>query len=504
MKNGLTFILSAFITFTPFLFPQEKYAQESQKGYTSREIKTSSHEENTHILKLHEDLCVADVSDGMDMAELPGIDNSQCADQPSRDTIYYEMQRLLKDEFAKFYPLSIDTVYGGFFSDINYKWELEGPQNKMIVTQARHVWSTANATHYFQKDTTLLKIADHGFIFLKNKMWDKEYGGFYDLVDRYGEPIKESGTIIKRAYGNAFAIYGLAAYYHASGDTVALELAKETFRWLEKHSYDYSFGGYFQFLQRDGTPLKEGYRGAPPKDQNSTIHILEAFTELYKVWPDTIVKGRLASLLQIVRDVITTKKGYMVLFFQSDWTPVSYRDSNSVVREKNYEYDHVSFGHDVETAYLMLDASETLGLKLDTVTLTIAKKMVDHTLNDGWDQEHGGLFDGGYYFTVDGPVSIIRKTKEWWSQVEALNSFLMMSELFPDDGMRYYDKFCRQFSYIEKYLIDQEHGSWYWGGADMVPDIKYYPKASVWKANYHTSRALINCITRLKKKSLAR
>jgi hypothetical protein len=228
MKNGLTFILSAFITFTPFLFPQEKYAQESQKGYTSREIKTSSHEENTHILKLHEDLCVADVSDGMDMAELPGIDNSQCADQPSRDTIYYEMQRLLKDEFAKFYPLSIDTVYGGFFSDINYKWELEGPQNKMIVTQARHVWSTANATHYFQKDTTLLKIADHGFIFLKNKMWDKEYGGFYDLVDRYGEPIKESGTIIKRAYGNAFAIYGLAAYYHASGDTVALELAKET------------------------------------------------------------------------------------------------------------------------------------------------------------------------------------------------------------------------------------------------------------------------------------
>ncbi|HVN49140.1 MAG TPA: AGE family epimerase/isomerase [Bacteroidota bacterium] len=419
------------------------------------------------------------------------------------DTVKAGLQRLLTDELTKYYPLVLDTVDGGYLSDVDYRWELNGIQNKMIVTQSRHIWSTSNAVHYFKNDPALLKTAKHGVQFLEDKMWDRDYGGFYDLVDRQGKPLGDEHGNMKTAYGNAFAIYGLAAYYRASGDTAALTLAIETFSWLEKHSYDEVNGGYFQNLQRNGTPFKNNYRTIPPKDQNSTIHLLEALTELYDVWPDAILKKRLASLLHIVRDVITTKKGYMVLFFQQNWTPVSYRDSSAGVREKNYEYDHVSFGHDVETAYLMLEASKALGLQHDTVTLAIGKKMVDHALKNGWDTTHGGIYDGGYYFTFDGHCSILHQTKEWWAQAEAMNSLLLMAQLFPDDTMQYYEKFLRQYAYIEKYLIDHEYGGWYWGGTDIVPALKKSPKASIWKANYHTSRALMNCINRLHSPSSA-
>jgi mannan endo-1,4-beta-mannosidase len=128
--------------------------------------------------------------------------------------------------------------------------------------------------------------------------------------------------------------------------------------------------------------------------------------------------------------------------------------------------------------------------------------MVDHALRYGWDKEHGGIYDGGYYLRGEHRASIVRNTKEWWSQVEALNSFLMMSDLFPQDELDYYGKFCIQWNYCKKYLVDHEHGGWYWGGVDIVPNNKYSPKATIWKCNYHTSRALINCINRLKRGTL--
>jgi len=406
---------------------------------------------------------------------------------------------VLDDEFRLWYPLSVDSVCGGFYSDINYRWELDGRQNKMIVTQARHVWSTSNAVMFYRESRNLRTVAAHGVQFLRNIMWDHTYGGFYDLVDRHGEPVRENGQLVKKAYGNAFALYGLSTYYRATGDTTALRLAQETFHWLENHSHDPVHGGYYQFISREGTPFMSGYGRTPPKDQNSTIHLLESLTELYRAWPDSTVRKRLRELLHIIRDTITTDKGYMVLFFDRNWTPVSYRDSSNDIREKNQDLDHVSFGHDVETAYLMLEASEALGMANDTTTLKAAKKMVDHALQNGWDAERGGLYDRGYYYGKDSRAIVIRKTKEWWSQAEALNSFLIMSELFPNDEMAYYDKFRMQWKYCLRYLIDNKHGGWYWGGVDIVPSNRFSPKGSIWKGNYHTSRALINCLRRMEK-----
>ena len=422
----------------------------------------------------------------------------------NKDSILTEMENVLDNTFKLWYPLSIDSIDGGFYSDINYKWQLDGKQNKMIVTQARHVWSTSNAALFDMKYNYLIKIGEHGFQFLKNVMWDEKYRGFYDLVDRKGNAIDHSSfsssgnEIIKNAYGNAFAIYGLAAYYKVSGDTSALNLAKETFNWLDEHSYDPQYGGYFQFLSRNGTAFKAGLDGIPPKDQNSSIHLLECFTELYNVWPNHKLKERLSSLLHIIRDKMVTPEGYLNLFFKQDLTPVTFNYSNAEELKKNYEIDHISFGHDIETGYLLLEASKALGIKNDTITLTIAKKMVDHTLNYGWDKKVGGIFDGGYQFKGQNKITIVKKTKEWWSQIEALNSCLLMSDLFPNDKQNYYKKFCEQWEYIKRYLIDPKYGGFFWGGIDEVPNINLMPKGTIWKGNYHTSRGLINCIRRIK------
>ncbi len=398
------------------------------------------------------------------------------------------------------YPRTIDSISGGFLSDFDYKWDMKGPQNKMIVTQSRHIWTCSSVAEFYpEKKTHYLKIAGHGFQFLKDKMWDPKLGGFFNLVEREGNVLKSGKTerIMKDAYGNAFAIYGLSTYVRVSGDTTALSLAKKAFLWLDRHSYDPQFGGYFQFLEADGTPLKSGLNGVPPKDQNSSIHLLEAFTALYQVWPDPLVKERLLMMLYLIRDKITHPKGYLQLFLNADLTPVSYRDSAEDVRKKHRQNDHISYGHDVETAFLMLEASEVAGLKNDSITLRKAKKMVDHSIETGWDKTVGGFYEAGYYFRNQEKVTIINDTKNWWAQAEGLNSLLMMADLFPADPHNYKLLFLMQWDYIKIYLIDHEHGDWYAGGIDKEPGQKLAMKAQIWKCNYHNSRSLMNCLKRL-------
>ncbi len=415
--------------------------------------------------------------------------------------VFKQIRPVLNEEYSLWYPRCEDTLDGGYYSDFDSAWNLNGPQNKMIVTQARLVWSASHGKDYYADTALLHRAAEHGYRFLRDVMWDKNFGGFYDMVTRRGEVIKDPEVIVKTAYGNAFAIYGLAAYYKAWGDTSALHLAQAAFRWLDKHSYDPVNGGYFQFLLREGRPFADGYKGVPPKDQNSSIHLLEALTELYQVWPDSVVHDRLAMMLHLIRDTMVTKDGYLDLFFKKDWAPISFRDASDDEREQNYELDHVSFGHDIETGYLLLEASHTLGLEDDETTVRIAKKMVDHSLRFGWDKKHGGLFDGGYYYAGKVEPTIVRNTKEWWAQLETLNSCLVMAQRYPKDPMHYERYFIDQWNYMEKYLIDHEHGGWYWDGIDTSPQSVSSPKSSIWKCNYHTSRALMNCYERLRVRS---
>ncbi len=401
----------------------------------------------------------------------------------------------------KWYPQAVDTADGGFLSTFTYDFKPTGAQDKMIVTQSRHIWTNAKAAEIYPDRTHHLEAAKHGFSFLRDAMWDKQYGGFYWLVDKEGNP-KASSYGDKTAYGNAFGIYALAAYYHASKDTAALNLAKKAFYWMEEHSHDKIYKGYYQHMKRDGSVVVRSV-GTPSnaetgyKDQNSSIHLLEALAELYIVWPDPLVRERLEEMLLLIRDTITTPKGYLTLFLTPNWQPITFVDEPDSVIEKNHNIDHVSFGHDVETAFLMLEASHVLGLENDTVTMRKAKHMVDHALANGWDNKDGGFYDEGYYFKHKPGITITHDTKNWWTQAEGLNSLLMLSQHFPDDTNQYYEKFLKLWAYCDKNLIDHQYGDWFEGGIDKQPEKKTALKGHIWKGNYHQYRSLINCIRRL-------
>ena len=409
-------------------------------------------------------------------------------------------QALTTDLLHHWFPAVIDSVHGGYLSHFSSSWEAVAPQNKFIVTQGRHLWTSSKAALFFPEDQRYAQSAHHGFPFLQQHLWDSVYGGFFTLVDQQGTPIPSGGyQEYKLAYGNAFAIYGLAAYYEWSGNEAALELAKQGFHWLEKHSHDEVNGGYFQYMHRNGKAPGWDYADLPTdsvylgyKDYNSGIHLLEAFSELYHVWPDSLLKVRLREMLHIIRDTMCVQPGYLNLYFHPDWTHVSFRDSSESVQHENENWDHVTPGHDIETAFLLLEASEKLGEEYEQ-TLAVALSLVDHSLQQGYDKGVGGFFERGYYYPGSDTLTILDHRKNWWGQAEGLHSLLMFSQLFPEKPI-YYTYFLEQWNYIQTYLMDTQHGGWYSFGIDISPEAVEGSKGNIWKSAYHNGRSLMGCL----------
>lgn len=396
----------------------------------------------------------------------------------------------------KWYPACIDTLQGGYYSNLDPEFKPMSRQSKMIVSQSRHLWTTSMVASR-KGDPQYLQYAHQGFPFLQ-KMWDTRYGGFFQNVDRSGRPERIGGS--KTAYGNAFAIYGLSAYYDLTKDTMALNLAKMTFNWLEHHGHDPEHGGYFQILTREGMVIRRNdtIPAVSPvgfKDYNSSIHLLEAFTSLYKVWPDPLVRERLSEMFYLIKDVMINDRHYLNLYFRPNWEPVSFYGQDSTTILQNAWMDHVSFGHDIETAYLLLEASHALDIYSDSL-MNELRAIVDHALK-GWDKVNGGLFEEGYYFDYSRPLVIIGNSKEWWTQAETLNTLLIFHQHYPEAG--YGKLFEKQWEYLKRNIIDPVNGGWYAYGLDTRPRARNFPKASEWKATYHNYRALANCLMLLEK-----
>ncbi len=420
--------------------------------------------------------------------------------------IRQEIENILTDNILEvWYPKTVDITGGGFYSNFDACWNRMPVQEKFIVAQARGIWTASQAARLYPEDQRYITAARHGFVFLKDSMWDGQYGGFISFLS---SDCKNELSRFKLAYGNAFAIYALTAYYGISHDQEALKLAKKAFYWLDMHSHDSIFGGYYNTLSSDGqSVLSPGFDlpvdgfwriNALYKDYNSSIHLLEAFTTLYKEWNEDLLKNRLQEMLNIVRDTMVSQSGYLRLYFHRNWKPVLYVDSAENVQRRNMLMDHISFGHDIETAYLILEASTALGMKNDQVSLRVAKKLVDHTLKKGFDPEKSGIYHAGIDLNGNDLILIVNQTKNWWSQCEGLHTLLLFSMLYPEERL-YRQNFTRLWDYINNYCIDREHGDWYIEGLDNSPDAKLLPKATIWKGNYHTARALINCMDLLEK-----
>jgi mannobiose 2-epimerase len=431
-------------------------------------------------------------------SEEANVETTTTTEIPNRDSIRVQVTKNWNDVLNAWYPRALDTLHGGYLANWTYDWQMAEQQNKMIVTQARHLWTTSKVLKDNPNDSLYLRATELGFRFLKDKMWDADQGGFYWLVNREGEPIFDGEGKYKRIYGQAFGVYALAAYAQVNDSEEVIDFAKDAFLWLEENAHDKENKGYHSVVFQDGRPLTKEEQIAENlpiswtyKEQNAGIHLMEAFTELYRVWPDTLVRERLIEMLHLVRDTMVKKQGYLTLFFTEDWQPISYADSSQAAREENYHVDHVSFGHDIETAFLMLDASEALGNFEYDRTLEIAKKLVDHTLQTGFDPVRSGIYQRGYYFPGDSSVSIIDSEKDWWSQAEGLNTLLIFSELFPEDS-KYALRFSRLWKYTRTYIIDHGNGGWYALGLDVTPESRTSPKGQAWKGNYHNGRTLMS------------
>ncbi len=397
-------------------------------------------------------------------------------------------ESLFKDILDHWYPLNIDSLNGGYISGFQRDWSpTERPLPKSLVQQARHVWATSFILEHYPDHKEFLDYAAHGFTFLKDAMWDQEYGGFYVNCNADGTPALTRGDG-KLVYGQAFAVYGLSQYYAVSKDKEALDLAKKAFLWME-NAHDPQYGGYFENLKRDGS-------GDGLKDYNSSIHLMEAITSLYRVWPDSLVHARLEEMFYLIRDTFVHPDGYLQLYFHPDWTLVTDEEMAEGSEGRNHVIEHFTYGHDVETAFLLLETAHELGMGEDEDTHAIAKQLVDHSLASGWDSEVGGFFDAGKQ--IGDSIEIINNGKAWWSEIEGLNALLLMHTLYPEDPHDYYGLFLEMWEYIDTYLIDHEYGGWYNAGLDTSPDSKNQLKSHGWKTTYHNARGMVHCVEMLR------
>jgi mannobiose 2-epimerase len=391
---------------------------------------------------------------------------------------------LQKEILEKFFPATVDEQGGGFHENYGLDWTRVAGNNKSIVYQSRLTWTSAEAARRFPAQAGLyLAMTRRGAACLADKLWDKQNGGFFWIVGPDGQPI--SGT--KQMYGHAFGIYALAASYQATKDQATLDLAKKAFQWLEEHSHDSVNKGYIENIGADGKPVTRGGgnavgAGAGQKSMNTSIHILEALTGLYEVWPDPLVKTRVQEMLEICRDKVYSEPGYLTQFFSADWQPARSPDS---------------YGHDVEAGFLMVEAAEVLGQE-DPRAWTAARHLVDHAMQYGWDNQLGGLYDAGTMNAQGVVTGGLRTQKIWWVEAEHLNALLLQHERLGKETTQYWDAFVKQWDWISKYQIDHTHGGW-WATVQADGTPASTVKADMWTECYHQGRAMLNVSARLRK-----
>ncbi len=400
---------------------------------------------------------------------------------------------LLRDELTRcWYPRSLDQGEGGFHQEFGPDWSPRPDPNRFLVYQSRMTWTAAAfALHSPEHREEFAGYARKGVEYLDRVMRDGQQGGFHWVLNVKGEVDPGLG-VEKHVYGTAFALYASSKAYEATHDAVSLKVARDAFDWLERHAHDPEHGGYFEALTREGKPITSWDRAAPVerrtdrlgiyygfKTMNSHIHLLEAIAEFYRVEPTPAVRGRLEEMLVVVRDRVAAEPGGLNLYLSREWKAAPAHDS---------------FGHDVETAFLLVEAAEVLGRPEDEATWRVARSLVDHALDWGWDARHGGFYDKGDSFGTPAYDT----TKVWWTQAEGLNALLLMDRKFAAETPRYWDAFLKQWEFIDRHLIDHARGGWYWETRADGSPLGEPRKANQWKANYHTGRAMMGASAMLR------
>jgi len=349
-------------------------------------------------------------------------------------------------------------------------------KEKAIVTQARMIWtfSLVHRKGFSDSKRNYLKAAEQGHRFLLDHFLDKEHGGYFWKTDLTGKPLKQH----KFVYGQSFVIYALVEYYRASGDKVALQHAMELYQTLQKRAHDATRGGWLEHFTGNWTPLalrdpSGEVEVAGLKSANTHLHLMEALTELYDVMRDAGVRESLDEALKINATYFYPHDAGQSCFHRNpDWSVVTDPRSSGL-----------SYGHNVEFAWLMVRAEKVLGRKPSWPQFYAH---LDHSLKCGWDAARGGLYHRGF-----GNEPAHDTKKVWWVQAEMMATLTDALQHKPNP--KYEAALVKLLDFIAKYQADPKDGIWFDSvAADGQP--KNPSKAHNWKANYHDVRAILKFV----------
>lgn len=387
-----------------------------------------------------------------------------------RQEVKQELFRIL-DYWMKHAP---DNDKGGFYGLVNDKNVPDKNADKAIVINSRILW-TFSAAHQLFPNSQYPVIARRAYEYIKKYFIDEKYGGVFWSVASDGSPKQTK----KQLYGHSFAIYSISEYYKITNDISVLKTATDIFKDVVAHGYDPEKGGYIEAFERDWNNTDDYILSKAPdsKSMNTHLHLLEAFTNLFRVWKDESSKFHLKHSIEVMlHHIINPATNSMTLFFTKDWE----RKSNII-----------SYGHDIEASWLLWEAAEVLGDK------QIISRCKEVSIEMAKDAKKGIAKDGSLNYELDADTNHLNDSKQWWPQTEAMVGFYNAYQL--THKVNYLEKSEQVWGFIKKYLIDKEYGEWC-GGISADYKNRYCDKITFWKCPYHNGRACMEIWKRIGEK----
>ena len=371
-----------------------------------------------------------------------------------------EIRTHLEQKILPFWMSMKDEARGGFYGYMDQNLILNRTADKGCILNSRILWTFSEAARLLDMDQ-YLPFARHAYRFL-GQFLDPVNGGVYWSVTCDGKPADTT----KHTYCQAFAIYGLAAFYRLTGEREALDRAMDLFRIIESRCRDE--GGYLEAMKADFSPesnekLSENGIIAS-RTMNTLLHVIEAYTELYRANPDVqVMVACVEGLNQLLEKIYNPEKRRMEVFFDEDFRPI---------------LDMQSYGHDIEGSWLIWEAVETFirpdgreswkRMCLDLLESAAGRAFTDHGLD---------------YEVVDGQVN---RNRDWWPQAEAMLGFEFGWRMTGDPV--WMERLRTQWDYVKRVIADsREGGEWH---NSVTEDGTPLPRPVVeeWKCPYHNGR----------------
>lgn len=367
-----------------------------------------------------------------------------------------------------------DPARGGFFGQMDGHNRIIPDAPRGGILNARILW-TFSSSYNLLKEPMYRKMADYSANAIFSCFNDKLHGGTYWSITADGQPLVTK----KQVYSQAFFIYALVEYYRASAMPEALDLAVQLFHLIEQHSFDKDKNGYLEAFDRswnllDDLRLSEKDANEK-KTMNTHLHVLEAYTNLYRVWKDPLLEEQLHNLVRLFLDrFIHPETHHQLLFFDEDW---------------NSRHDITSYGHDIECSWLLYEAAEVLGKPELLEEVKLRSLLMAKAVTEGL------MEDGSMVYEKNNRTGHIDYDRHWWPQSEAVVGFFNAWELSSDPAYLHMAGNC--LDYILMQLVDPSNGEWYWSiRADGTVN-RDEDKAGFWKCPYHNSRMCLELIRRI-------